>query len=96
MWTNNRKGNSYAMEVAEITYKYVDINGSIAKFYCYVPSEANKIDMRRGIGAAFAEYERPECCPHYERAKRAFNGIIGFCSECDDPRCAINRYETQR
>ena len=82
--------------MAEIAYKYVDICGGIAKFYCYVPTEHNKNDMRRGIGAEFAKYERPECCPHYEIAKRSFDGNIGFCTECNDPRCAINRYENQR
>ena len=52
--------------------------------------------MVRGIGEINAQFERPECCPHYENAKKSFNGKITFCSECDEPRCAINRYETQR
>ena len=52
--------------------------------------------MRRGIGSPNAELERPELCNHYELAKRSFDGIIGFCSECGDTRCPINRYECQR
>ena len=52
--------------------------------------------MRRGIGGSSAEFERPELCQHYEAAKRSFDGNIGFCSECDHPNCAINRYEVQR
>ena len=52
--------------------------------------------MKRGIGDENATYERPECCPHYGKAKGSFNGAITFCSECDDPKCAINRYESQR
>ena len=84
------------MQVAEIAYKYIDIISAVAKFYCYQPSEANKMDMKRGIGDENATYERPECCPHYDSAKRSFDGAITFCSECEDPRCAINRYECQR
>ena len=96
MWSNNKNCNKYASEIAEIAYKYTDINSSVAKFYCYVPTDYNRSDMRRGIGGSAAEYERPELCQHYDAAKRSFDGNIGFCSECDQPTCAINRYEMQR
>ena len=95
VWSNNQSCNKYASEIAEIAYKFLDVNGGIAKFYCYAPTDQNKYDMRRGCGPN-AEYERPELCNHYESTKRAFDGNIGFCVECDDPACAINRYETQR
>ena len=73
------------------------------KHYCYKPTASSKDDMRRGIGASYrgdvkniAEMERPELNRHYEAAKRGWKGEMDFCTECEDPRCAINRYEIQR
>ena len=96
IWSNNKSCNNYASELAQAAYKYIDIIGAIAKFYCYCPTEQNKSDMRRGINHSNADNERPELSSHYDAAKQAFRGNIGFCSECDDSKCAINRYEMQR
>ena len=59
--------------------------------------------MRRGIGSSYKgdcnnieEMERPELNRHYEASKRGWKGEMDFCTECDEPRCAINRYELQR
>ena len=84
------------MEMFKAAYKYYDICAGIAKHYCYSPSDANKADMRRGIGSMYAEMERPELCKHYESAKKKWNGELDFCTECDNPNCAINRFEIQR
>ena len=52
--------------------------------------------MKRGIGGWRTEEERPELNEHYAPAKSKFNGEIGFCTECGEPTCALNRYECHR
>ena len=87
---------SKTLTFTKSAYKYCDINAGIAKFYCYSPSQQNKNEMRRGIGGINTEEERPELNEHYALAKAKFKGEIGFCTECGDPRCALNRYECHR
>ena len=96
IWSKNEKVNPYAKELFTASFKYFDIIANVAKYYCYSPSPANKADMQKGIGAEFAEMKRPELCKHYDIAKRMWKGELDFCTECDDPKCAINRYESQR
>ena len=96
IWSRNAIVNSYAKDIYESAFKYLDTVVNIAKYYCYSPSPANKADMQRGIGEMFAEQERPELSRHYDATKRAWKGELDFCTECNDSKCAINRYEGQR